>query len=155
MNHLEKEYNSYQFKNTLPLAISMERRDEGGGYLSNSPDLLSSQSSTRTGISEAVAGPPLAGQPCHESTGSTLRSSAPSPALAFSTERLPQPRSQLGTQPILQINSPTFNSETRATAIDHQQKKQSCDLKSYLVAAEMQWRRSTFHHSAKRLSASS
>lgn len=83
-----------------------------------------------------------------------LESSAPSPALAFSTEHLSHPQSQPGTQPILQINSPTSNSETRATAIDHHQKKQSCDLKSYLVAAEMQQRRSTFHHSAKRLSAS-
>lgn len=46
-----------------------------------------------TGFSEDVAGPPLAGQPCSESTGSSLCSLAPSPALAFSTEHRSHPQS--------------------------------------------------------------
>lgn len=71
----------------------MEMKDEGGRRLFNSPDPLTSEGPTHTGISEDVAGPLLAGQPCSESTGSTLYSSAPSPALAFSTEHRSHPQS--------------------------------------------------------------
>lgn len=52
-------------------------------------------------ISEDLAGPPLAGQLRTESTGSALRSSAPSPALAFSIKHLSHPRSWPSMQPIL------------------------------------------------------
>jgi len=122
----------------------------------NSPDLITILGPTHTGISKGMAGPYSAGQLCHESMGSsqTHWPSAPSLALAFSTKHPSHPWCQLSTQTILEINNPTSNSKTRATAIDRQQKKQSCDLKSYLVAAETQQRRSAFHHSAKRLSAS-
>lgn len=121
MSHLWKECNSHQLKNIRVLARSMKRRDEDA----SSTDLLTSQGPTCTSISEDVSGPSSAGQPCHGSTASSSTHwlSAPSHALAFSIEHLSHPWCQPGTQPILEINSLTSNSKTRATAIDHQQKK--------------------------------